>query len=77
IIYFLIILCKRFCTRIRLIFIVKGEGLMFKSGDKPGAGRYKCLTCGDIIYLFKNSDILPFCPECKATVWVKFSQTLS
>ncbi|WP_143788071.1 zinc ribbon-containing protein [Oenococcus oeni] len=50
---------------------------MFKSGDKPGAGRYKCLTCGDIIYLFKNSDILPFCPECKATVWVKFSQTLS
>ncbi|MHA5207335.1 hypothetical protein R5R49_07145 [Oenococcus oeni] len=50
---------------------------MFKSGDKPGAGRYKCLTCGKIIYLFKNSDVLPSCPECKAANWVKFKHALS
>ncbi|MFT8728608.1 MAG: hypothetical protein ABF755_00915 [Oenococcus oeni] len=50
---------------------------MFKSGDKPGAGCYKCLTCGEIIYLIQNSDILPFCPECKATIWARFSKALS
>lgn len=42
---------------------------MYKTGQKPGKGHYKCTTCGEVIYLNDDSDVLPPCPECSNTTW--------
>ncbi|MBW7571973.1 hypothetical protein J5W02_04040 [Caproiciproducens sp. AGMB10547] len=37
---------------------------MDKAGEKPGLGRYKCKTCGEIVVLNDDSHSLPNCPKC-------------
>ncbi|MFT8414319.1 zinc ribbon-containing protein [Oenococcus oeni] len=44
---------------------------MYETGDKPGIGHYKCLSCGEIIYLNQNTDTLPPCPRCSGIHWTK------
>lgn len=44
---------------------------MYKTGEKPGIGWYKCLSCGKTIKLDDNSDALPPCPKCHNTLWIK------
>jgi DNA-directed RNA polymerase subunit RPC12/RpoP len=44
---------------------------MYKTGEKPGIGHYKCAKCGEVIYLNDNTDTLPPCPKCNYTTWIK------
>ncbi len=44
---------------------------MYKTGEKPGKGNYKCCKCGFVIHLNDNADALPPCPKCKHTHWDK------
>lgn len=44
---------------------------MHHTGDKPGAGKYRCLSCGEIIILDQSTDTLPPCPSCNGTIWLK------
>ncbi|MCI1640604.1 MAG: zinc ribbon-containing protein [Bacteroidales bacterium] len=44
---------------------------MYKTGEKPGKGWYRCLKCGKVIELNDDSDTLPPCPKCKGTEWTK------
>ena len=43
---------------------------MFKSGEKPGKGTYKCTLCGEIVTLVDGQE-LPICEVCGATDWTK------
>jgi len=44
---------------------------MYKTGEKPGIGHYKCMHCGTVVYLNNSSDTLPPCPQCHNTTWTK------
>jgi len=44
---------------------------MYKTGEKPGKGRYQCTQCGEIITLDSDSDALPPCPVCANTTFNK------
>jgi DNA-directed RNA polymerase subunit RPC12/RpoP len=44
---------------------------MYKTGDKPGKGKYRCMQCGEIVTLDDQNDTLPTCPLCHATDWTK------
>ncbi len=44
---------------------------MYKTGEKPGKGTYKCTNCGQIVELDNNSDTLPPCPHCRNTTYYK------
>ena len=45
--------------------------IMYKTGEKPGKGFYRCVVCGKIIYLNDDTDTLPPCPECHNTSWTR------
>jgi DNA-directed RNA polymerase subunit RPC12/RpoP len=44
---------------------------MFKKGDAPGKGDYRCTRCGKIIHLENDTDTLPRCPKCFNTKFEK------
>lgn len=44
---------------------------MFKTGEKPGIGTYKCTSCGQLVKLDDSTDTLPPCPKCEKTTYVK------
>jgi NAD-dependent SIR2 family protein deacetylase len=44
---------------------------MYKTGEKPGKGHYRCTKCGEVIYLNDNTDTLPPCPKCDGVNWDK------
>ena len=44
---------------------------MYKTGQKPGKGKYMCFACGQIVVLDDNTDVLPPCPKCGKTVYYK------
>ncbi len=44
---------------------------MYRTGEKPGKGKYRCVSCGLIVVLAHDTDTLPPCPKCHATVYVK------
>jgi len=44
---------------------------MFSTGEKPGKGYYRCVTCGEVIYLNDDTDTLPPCPKCHNTRWTR------
>ena len=37
---------------------------MYKTGEKPGSGTYKCNKCGQTVVLDDNTDTLPPCSKC-------------
>ncbi len=39
--------------------------MSLKCGQKPGAGRYVCVNCGEDLFLDQDTDKLPPCAECK------------
>jgi len=41
------------------------------TGEKPGIGRYKCKSCGQIVRLDDHSDTLPPCPSCAHTEYTR------
>jgi ribosomal protein S27AE len=45
--------------------------IMYKTGEKPGKGRYRCSKCGEVIYLNDATDVLPPCPKCHNTTWTR------
>ena len=45
----------------------KKENSMSTTGEKPGAGTYKCDNCAQIVVLDDDSDTLPPCPKCEET----------
>jgi len=47
--------------------------MTYETGQKPGKGRYKCVKCGEIIVLDQDTDVLPPCPKCNGTKWIKLS----
>ena len=42
---------------------------MYKSGQKPGRGKYQCTNCGRLIELESNDKALENCPKCKGNKW--------
>ena len=44
---------------------------MPKTGEKPGKGDYKCVTCGHRVVLNESADTLPCCPKCADTNFIK------
>ena len=46
---------------------------MYKTGEKPGKGTYKCTRCGEIVVLDNDTDVLPPCPKCHNTVFTKIA----
>ena len=44
---------------------------MHITGEKPGIGTYQCIHCGTIVRLDDNTDVLPPCPSCHKTTYVK------
>lgn len=44
---------------------------MFRTGERPGKGQYKCTNCGEVIRLDDDTDVLPPCPSCHNTYWTK------
>lgn len=44
---------------------------MYKTGEKPGTGTYKCTKCGQLIRLDDASDKLPPCPTCDNSTYIK------
>lgn len=46
---------------------------MYTTGQKPGKGTYKCISCGEIVILDDNTDTLPPCPKCHKVHYIKIS----
>jgi len=44
---------------------------MYTTGQKPGKGTYICTTCGEIVTLDQDTDVLPPCPRCHMTTYTK------
>lgn len=44
---------------------------MYKTGEKPGKGRYQCTRDGQIVVLDDDTDTLPPCPRCNNTTFYK------
>ena len=44
---------------------------MYKTGEKPGIGTYKCTKCGEVVRLDDATDTLPPCPKCANTTYTK------
>jgi DNA-directed RNA polymerase subunit RPC12/RpoP len=44
---------------------------VFKTGEKPGKGTYRCLECGKLVTLDDQNDTLPPCPICHYTEYEK------
>lgn len=44
---------------------------MYSTGEKPGIGTYKCISCGQLVRLDDDSDTLPPCPQCEKTIYIK------
>lgn len=38
--------------------------MVYECGNKPGAGRYMCTSCGKVLTLDDNTDALPPCSKC-------------
>lgn len=38
--------------------------MKYKTGDKPGAGRYRCDNCGYVVRITSDAEALPACPNC-------------
>ena len=38
--------------------------MIYKTGDTPGKGAYKCTLCGFVIYLCSDDEALPACFAC-------------
>ncbi|WP_080797187.1 zinc ribbon-containing protein [Arabiibacter massiliensis] len=36
----------------------------YKTGDKPGPGKYRCKNCGYIVRINDDAEPLPACPNC-------------
>lgn len=44
---------------------------MYRTGEKPGKGVYKCVSCNATVVLDDTTDTLPPCPKCHNTYWIK------
>jgi hypothetical protein len=44
---------------------------MYRTGEKPGKGRYQCTVDAQIVVLDDDSDTLPPCPRCNNTTFIK------
>lgn len=44
---------------------------MLNTGERPGKGDYECTVCGEVVTLNSATDILPVCPRCHKTTYVK------
>jgi len=45
--------------------------MIYKTGEKPGKGRYQCTKCDQVVVLDQDSDTLPPCPKCDNTTFRK------
>ena len=39
------------------------EKRVYKSGEVPGAGKFRCIVCGYVLEI-KAGEALPACPKC-------------
>lgn len=44
---------------------------MYTTGQKPGIGIYQCISCGQTVRLDDFTDVLPPCPQCGKTSYIK------
>ncbi|EHQ36507.1 zinc ribbon-containing protein [Methanoplanus limicola] len=45
--------------------------MRFSTGQAAGKGNYRCILCSEIITLKDDSEVLPVCPRCENTKWIK------
>ncbi|MFH1851510.1 MAG: hypothetical protein ABIA75_04130 [Candidatus Neomarinimicrobiota bacterium] len=48
---------------------------MPSAGERPGAGTYFCMKCGERIVLKQDADELPVCPRCGHTEFLKLQKS--
>lgn len=46
---------------------------MYKTGEIPGKGIYRCTKCGQLVVLDDHTDALPPCPRCNNTTYIKIA----
>lgn len=66
-------IADRLLTKQKALLILKGGITMYTTGQKPGKGTYKCISCGEIVILDDNTDTLPPCPKCHKVHYIKIS----
>jgi DNA-directed RNA polymerase subunit RPC12/RpoP len=44
---------------------------IYKSGETPGEGVYRCTACGRRVTLHDDDEPLPLCVQCRANTWMK------
>jgi hypothetical protein len=65
-----IFLCR--CAQARASLAAGWEvTAMYRTGEKPGKGRYQCTVDAQIVVLDDDSDTLPPCPRCNNTTFIK------
>lgn len=63
---------KQLGVEVKMVETKKGgESMYYTTGEKPGKGTYKCITCGVVVVLDDNTDTLPPCPKCHNTTFRK------
>ena len=45
--------------------------MIYKTGDNPGKGTYRCTKCGFLVHLYDNDGKLPACPACMHSEYTK------
>lgn len=55
----------------KIYLMKKGGFFMVYAGEKPGIGKYKCIQCGKIVELTSADEVLPICPQCEKTVYIR------
>jgi hypothetical protein len=44
---------------------------VYKAGECPGAGIYRCTLCGRRLTIEEDDQPLPECRQCRASSWTK------
>ena len=52
---------------------VNMKAKVFKTGEKPGRGKYSCTNCGTNVSLDAN-DKMPPCPKCTNSEFTKVTR---
>lgn len=51
--------------------ILREAGIMYRTGQKPGKGTYRCTECGHLVVLKDVKTTLSTCPKCGAIIFYK------
>lgn len=47
------------------------DPMIYKTGETPGKGTYRCTKCGFLVHLYRDDEKLPACPACMHSEYTK------